>query len=253
VETVENFVKFGDGMKLQATGIGQVITPIGQLEAIYVPQLCANLLSVSQLNKAGASVSFLPEKSEIMFSGRRFPVNLVGNIFQIDEMYCFHSNIPEELHIWHQKLGHLNFPAVISYLKRFGIQLDKRVSNLFCRTCAQAKLSERRFHSRDSVMKTILGRVHSDIGGPIPRSHEGYCLWVTFLDESSRYAEIRCMKSKAEASSIAQDVLRMLQAKKNCGMSFFRTDGGAEYQSIELQQYLKESGIEHEVTPPYTP
>src|ERR1700742_8238 len=45
----------------------------------------------------------------------------------------------------------------------------------------------------------------------------------------------------------------MLQVKKNCGMSLFRTDGGAEYQSIELQQYLKESGIEHEVTPPYTP
>src|SRR4029079_19043350 len=45
------FVKFGDGKRLKAQGIGQVTTPLGQLEALYVPQLCANLLSVSQLNK----------------------------------------------------------------------------------------------------------------------------------------------------------------------------------------------------------
>ncbi len=101
------FVKFGDGKRLEAQGFGQVITPIGQLGALYVPQMCANLLSVSQLNKSGARISFLPEKSEIHYAGQKFSVNLVGNIYQVDEICCFHSDVSDHLSLWHQKLGHL--------------------------------------------------------------------------------------------------------------------------------------------------
>ena len=126
------FVKFGDGKRLKAQGFGQVLTPIGQLEALFVPQMCANLLSVSQLNKSGASISFLPEKSEIHYAGQKFSVSLVGNIFQVDEICYYHSDISDSLSLWHQKLGHLNFPAVISFLKRFGIRVDKFRQNLFC-------------------------------------------------------------------------------------------------------------------------
>jgi len=35
----EIFVKFGDGKLLQASGVGQVTTVIGQIDALYVPQL----------------------------------------------------------------------------------------------------------------------------------------------------------------------------------------------------------------------
>ena len=45
----------------------------------------------------------------------------------------------------------------------------------------------------------------------------------------------------------------MLAAKQGCGVSILRTDGGSEYQSLELKKYLKDNGIEHEKTPPYTP
>ena len=249
------FVKFGDGKRLKAQGIGQVTTPLGQLEALYVPHLCANLLSVSQLNKAGASVSFHSAKSEILYAGQRFPVTLVGNIFQVDEICCFHSESLDDLDLWHQRLGHLNFPATITFLKRFGMEkkVDKSRSNLFCSICAQAKLNEKRFSSRRQVMDRVLGRVHSDIGGPIDKSHQGYTLWITFLDETSRFAEVRCLKFKSEAPSTTQNVLTMLAAKQGCGVAILRTDGGSEYQSLELQKYLKDNGIEHEKTPPYTP
>ena len=61
------------------------------------------------------------------------------------------------------------------------------------------------------------------------------------------------MKSKSEASNICQDILKLLAVRQGSGISLFRTDGGSEYQSIALQEYLKTNGIDHEVTPPYTP
>src|SRR5690348_14739353 len=129
---------------------------------------CAqNLLSVSQLNKSGAIVNFLPENSEIRDSGQKFPVILVVNIFKDEEICYLHSTYTESLSPWHQKLGHLNFPAVISFLRRLGIKVDRSRQNLFCRLCAQAKLIEKRFTSRYHLVRNVLGRVHSDIGGPI--------------------------------------------------------------------------------------
>jgi len=79
-------IKFGDGKFLQAKGSGQVTTPLGRLRAIFVPNLCANLLSVHQLNLSGASVCFLPNHAEIRLDGKTFPVTMIGNIFQLEEL-----------------------------------------------------------------------------------------------------------------------------------------------------------------------
>ena len=75
-------IKFGDGKCLHAKGSGQVITPLGRLGAIFVPQLCANLLSVHQLNLSGASICFLPNFAEIRFNGKAYPVSMTGNILR---------------------------------------------------------------------------------------------------------------------------------------------------------------------------
>jgi hypothetical protein len=42
-------IKFGDGKMLNSLCSGPVSTPIGIVEALFVPQLCANLLSVHEL------------------------------------------------------------------------------------------------------------------------------------------------------------------------------------------------------------
>ncbi len=60
---------------------GPVNTPIGIVEALFVPQLCANLLSVHELNSMGASVCFFPDGAEIFYQSKRFSVSVIGNIF----------------------------------------------------------------------------------------------------------------------------------------------------------------------------
>jgi hypothetical protein len=245
------FVKFGDGKKLQAKGYGAVATPIGTLDALYVPNLCVNLMSVSQLNSIGASVSFLPNMSEIRLNGQRFGVSVIGNIFQVDEV-CNFSSHENEIYLWHQKLGHLNFPAVISFLKRFGIKYELP-KNLFCRICAEAKLSEQKFRNRDDKLTVILGRLHSDMGGPIDPSYDGFIYWIIFIDEASRYCKVYFLKRKSEAVQAVLEICRQLQKSSGCGISIFRSDGGGEYQSLKVQEFFKAEGIQHEISPPYTP
>jgi hypothetical protein len=249
---ISTFVKFGDGKRLQALGYGQVSTPIGVVEALYVPHLCANLLSVSQLNRSGAGVHFLPlpQKSEIRYNGQRFGVSLVGNIFQVDEA-CSYLSTQNELDLWHQKLGHLNYPAVVAYLKRFGTKISNP-PNSFCRVCAEAKLSERKFQSRDESQMSA-GKMHSDMGGPVECSHEGFMYWITFLMENSRYVKVAFLKKKSDAVEKIIQTIKSFQANKGCGISIFRSDGGGEYKSLKVQEFFADSGIEHEVTPRYTP
>jgi hypothetical protein len=196
-------VKFGDGFRLQAQGHGLVVTPLGSLDALYVPKMCANLLSVHHLNQAGAGVFFLPEKSEIRYQGQRFSVSVVGSIFQVDEVGCHYSQ-DNELDIWHQKLGHLNYPAVVSFLKRFGIKCNKPRSS-FCRVCAKAKISEHRFISRKGELGSG-GRIHSDIGGPIDKSLEGFKYWITFLHDKSSFSSLFVLLQVLESQCFVQMV-----------------------------------------------
>ena len=244
-------IKFGDGKFLQAKGSGQVTTPLGRLRAIFVPNLCANLLSVHQLNLSGASVCFLPNHAEIRLDGKTFPVTMIGNIFQLEELCCA-SIHTDDLQIWHQRLGHLHYDAVVLYLRRFGIECSK-VSDAPCKVCIQAKLCEKKFKSRSHYSQNKLERIHSDIGGPIQPSYDGYKYWITYIDEYSRFAKVELLSSKSEAASATISNLKNLKNVAQCGISIFRSDGGAEYQSITLQQYFDEQGINHEVVPPYTP
>src|SRR3569623_1725194 len=102
------------------------------------------------LNREGTDVLFLhiPLKSEIRRNGQKFGLSLVGNIYQVDEVSAFLAtqNIAD---LWHQRLGHLNYPVTISFLKRHGISVPQTNSN-FCRVCAEAKIYQRNYRRRSS-------------------------------------------------------------------------------------------------------
>jgi len=252
----EIFVKFGDGKLLQASGVGQVATVIGQIDALYVPQLCANLLSVHQLNQSGASVCFRPTESQITYGGRRFKISMQDQIFVLGAEECCYlsaTSVPENpLNLWHQKLGHLNYPATASFIQRFGISVPKS-SSIFCRICAEAKLVEKKFKSRKDYATTPLYRLHSDLCGPFDRSHDGYLYFVTLVDEKSRFAVVDAIKTKSEASSKIQSAMSKLKNKTGLSIGILRSDGGGEYNSQSLQDFLRDNYIEHEIVPSYTP
>lgn len=80
----------------------------------YVPTICANLLSVSQMTKSGLEV-FFDENGCKIFDGRRNVIatgTLESNMYKLDtvkrEFACV-SKSADDLVLWHRRLGHISF------------------------------------------------------------------------------------------------------------------------------------------------
>jgi len=87
----------------------------------------------------------------------------------------------------------------------------------------------------------------------------GRCRYfILFIDDFTPYTSIYFLKTKNEASGYFHNykaaVERFFSDKeKGFKIKAIRTDGGGEYSSGEFQRELKRSGIQWQVTVPYTP
>jgi transposase InsO family protein len=77
--------------------------------------------------------------------------------------------------------------------------------------------------------------------------------FISFVDEFSRMMWIYLTKAKSESFDVFKKFKRRVEKESEKSIKILRTDGGGEYTSNELKQFLVEQGINHEVTAPYTP
>jgi transposase InsO family protein len=77
--------------------------------------------------------------------------------------------------------------------------------------------------------------------------------FISFVDEFSRMMWIYLTKAKSESFDVFKKFKRRVEKESEKSIKILRTDGGGEYTSNELKQFLVEQGINHEVSAPYTP
>lgn len=122
-----------------------------------------------------------------------------------------------------------------------------------CRSCQEYKTSQQQTPGRMQPT-TIRGpweTVSSDLVGPLPRSTKGNCYVLVFQDRFTKWIvckAIRTATAKAVSQALYDEIL----------MRFGRpatviTDNGTQYTGQPFRQLLKEFGINHRFTPPYTP
>ena len=101
--------------------------------------------------------------------------------------------------------------------------------------------------------------IHSDVGGPIePTTHDGYCFWITFIDDHTCYPWIFFLKKKSDAFSTFRTWKKHIEAFMDNTISelrfsdnwirFLWSDGGEEYNSDEFCDYICNNGIVHKTT-----
>ncbi|GBM22349.1 Copia protein [Araneus ventricosus] len=91
--------------------------------------------------------------------------------------------------------------------------------------------------------------IHSDLCGPVePATLSGERYVLTFVDDYSRFCEVRLVKKK---SDIAVEFKKFL--KINDSVKRIRCDNAKEYVSGELQKVARNAGVEIDPCPPYTP
>ena len=118
----------------------------------------------------------------------------------------------------------------------------------------RAKKTKNPFPRSTSKVSTQLGRVHSDICGPYPKSEGGAIYNLTFLDELTHYA-FSAPISDRSSETVKREFLQFIAAvERETGLKVrsLRSDGGGEYQG-DLTPVLQALGVKHEITPPHTP
>lgn len=229
---------------------------------MYVPDLSANLLSVSQMVRAGNSLVFdktgctVYDKDNISFAHCK-PINGV---------YCFQSSMAKCMMsaqeqnsalTWHRRFGHLNTDS----LKRMrdgivtGMHFkDAKITISNCKICAMGKQPRLPFKPSQTQTKSILEIIHSDLAGPMETTSIGGAKYLlTFIDDFSRKVFIYFLRQKSEVLDRFIEFKAFVEKQTEKSIKIFRTDNGTEYCSRLFNNFCKVNGIQHQLTNAHTP
>lgn len=123
------------------------------------------------------------------------------NINKSEGKFCAasltHKESIQQLKVWHLRLGHLPFSKIQHLFPSLnGIDISKEC---FCTVCPMAKQTRNMF-SRSSIKTTdIFQLVHVDIWGPLRHPSRIKCnLFITFVDDYSRFTWVKFIKNKSD-------------------------------------------------------
>lgn len=232
-------------------------------EAILVPSFKNNLLSVSSITNNGYKVTFQKDSAVI----RRPDGSIALRAKQENGLYIIKETTRQTTALlnehegtlvkWHQRLGHLNFNDVRKLKDHSmvnGINDRLNTVNPTCEICEKSKIHQKPYKTSEKKENEILGLVHSDISGPMRVSLlAGAKYFATFIDDKSRYIEIKPLKKKSEIIEAFKEYKTRVEKMTGHCIKKLRTDNAKEYLSKEFNEFLKKEGITRQLTVEYTP
>lgn len=238
--------------------------------ALHVPDLRNNLLSVAKITDNNCEVVFKKNCATIV--GQDGSIKLlakrVGDLYLVREegrqSRClasrdakYSTNSPSALEVWHRRLGHLNVKDLTMGGRTGamrGLSLGDCNGDLKCDICCRGKMTRTPFPKQSERKSELLDLVHSDLCGPMRVQSAGGARYIiTFIDDKSRWCEVRFLKQKSEASNAFRDFKAMVENQKERKIKCLQSDNGTEYLNKESEEYLKRHGILRRLTIPYNP
>ena len=96
--------------------------------------------------------------------------------------------------------------------------------------------------------------VHTHVCGPLkPMSNGKITYFLTFIDDYSRKTWVYFLKRKSEVFDTFKEFKTLIEKQSGYYIKMLRSDHGGEYTSDEFENYCKDHGIVHQITPSYTP
>ena len=101
--------------------------------------------------------------------------------------------------------------------------------------------------------KEKLEMIHSDVCGPMQTTSFGGSVYlVTFIDDYSRFVKVYCIRTKDQVFQKFREFEALVTNETGLKIKVLRTDGGGEYVSATFKNFLKQKGIRHEISAPYS-
>ncbi|GBE79255.1 hypothetical protein SCP_0204530 [Sparassis crispa] len=288
---VGNTAKEGSTFTMVGVGTVRIQVEINGLKSIvtfqnamHAPDLSANLISLSRIDRSGGAAIVENGILKIVGDGRSI---LEGRLTDGDlyEVHFQHVDLPilstlPEVHIaydpravafsavtsggpvsiatWHHRLGHASertIRAMASQQVVDGLILTDEKPLGKCEDCLKGKMSAAPFHE-SQVEEEVLERVYIDLMGPFQAKSLGSAEYVlTIDDDASSYSSIYLLKGKSAEETLKhfQDFHHMAEHQTEYKLKCVCSDNGGEFMNATWDKYLLKHSIIYESTTPYTP
>jgi transposase InsO family protein len=150
---------------------------------------------------------------------------------------------------WHCRLGHAGRDRVRELMRNGDLQTIPDVP--ICDACVRGKHSRDRFTGSICTATKPGDVIHSDVAGPLPRSHSGCRYTVSFIDEHSRYVTVFAMKQKSDVLGCFKSFVREFERRHETKIKAVHSDNGGEYTPVA--KFAASRGIAIHRSAPYTP
>jgi transposase InsO family protein len=232
------------------------------VDALFVPSLSQNLLSLAKLVKKTVSITKDGNISHIVIDGdiifdcvhRNDILEVSGHIGPVPNdvlalISTTHSTACSVFDVWHNRLGHAGIARIQATLPDI-----KMVKSSSCDSCMKGKVACIPFSRHFDATHHPLEVVHSDLVGPItPSTNSGARYFITLVDQHTGFISVTLLQRKSDATKAILEFKTFYEKQTGFAMKKLITDGGGEFCNKNLSSILQSRGIQHNVAPPYTP
>ncbi|GFV58138.1 retrovirus-related Pol polyprotein from transposon TNT 1-94 [Trichonephila clavipes] len=160
--------------------------------------------------------------------------------------------------IWHQRFCHVNNDYLVKTSKNDSVKGLPRLTDngkTHCIPCKLAKSKRVSFKKTGAVRsKRPLELLHMDLCGPMPtESQGGNKYFLSIIDDYSRKVTVFPIRNKSDVFHTFIRFQKRAERFLSKKVIAVRTDGGLEFCNKDMNNFLTELGIKHEVTNSYTP
>ncbi len=245
----------GEGTAHFATDTTGVRTEVSLNKTLHVLDLRTNLVSVSKITDRGFELHFRKGEAAILYKeGRlRLRAERIGDLYYVRELTTDASaalsssgNNRVTLELLHRRMGHANTKDITDAVRNNrvdGVKLMSSQRNLDCDICLHGKMTRTPFPKKSNRKSELLDLVHTDVCGPMTTESIGRARYfVEFVDDHSKWCEVRFLRCKSEVFKATTDYLALAENQKGRTVKCIQSDNGREYTSREFEDYLAPNG-----------
>lgn len=239
-------------------------------DTLYVPDLRTNLLSIGKIADKGHDVVFNKTEvkvidcdGKVLIAGKR-----EGGLYYLHEVCkseC--KNVREfdvvrtpkkdSLEDWHIRMGHLNVQSLRQAIRKGsiqGVKVENLNENFQCTVCFRGKMCRPPFPKASERITNVGDLIHTDVCGPMRVASNGKKKYfITFIDDRSRWCEVKFLCHKSEAIEEFEKFRRFMETQKSTKIKQLQSDNGREFENRKFDELLQKNGITRRLTAPYNP
>ncbi|MBW0482598.1 hypothetical protein O181_022313 [Austropuccinia psidii MF-1] len=128
-----------------------------------------------------------------------------------------------------------------------------KVSNI-CEECIKGKMTKLPFKHSFKTTDNVLENIHLDLCGPFQTpSLAGSRYFLIIVDQFSGYITTKFLKNKNDSFNNFRNFCLLAENLHSTKIKNITTDGGGEFANKSFKNHCTNSGINHIISPPYTP